>query len=491
MRKLTRQVIASFGLAVCFCYANAATYFRDTGVELQSDRAAISVIFINGVANDAQQTIASSEALIQAMRDAGLPQFKYSFSYFYNMTDGTLSDDTELIEQAKISDVFLGSSSGSRDNYYQSLGAFYNSQYAVVSTLSGVRARVVSVAGLLKHRIESTLNLSGGLVLVPHSQGNFYVEAAFAMLLAEGKNGLLKRVRVAGVASVAATTPSDRYLTHTYDRAISALYALTHEPLAVNLANYRPLPANETACIGSFCGGAISWAFFIDATGHGFQEVYLNPQLASQASGVTFPKIIFNFVSTSLSEIEAAITPFAVFDNLGDRRFCSVAGALSCPGSAFIGVVGGFFNSQLAKAALAVAIPAGPAVDLTSIELPVYYSAGSNQITISVRQDAAGLPYPFAVVTSRTLTGSMKSFFSFFVDPTPTTLFVSFDPGAVVLQGGSRYWIEVTAPALDTSAIWTFGRIALFGSLAQSFNGRPYALTGDQEPALRVVVTPH
>lgn len=483
MRQLIRNVIASVGITSVMACAMAIPCQPGPGAECQGNTTATTILFINGINNSQTQVELSAKKLIESLKADGLPPSTYNLEHFFNPTDGFFNDTAEVRRQAAISNLYLATG-----NYYKSLGDYYNARYAIVDGLSGVEQRIVSVAGQLKQNIKDILATSAGIVIVPHSQGNLYVEAAYAMLQADGNTALLSRIRVVGVAVAAATTPSGRYITHDSDRVI--WFGPLSERVATSLLNdFIPKAPNETACIAFFCGESISWTGFIDKTAHGFQEVYLNQSLTSQASGVAFPKIIFGLISASLSEIDAAKTPYAVFDNFGNRNFCSVDVAVNCPGSAFIGV--GFFNLQLGKLALAVAIPAGPAVDLTSIEVPVYYSAGSNQITISVRQDAGGLPYPFAVVTSQTLAGSMKSIFSFFADPTPTTLLVGFSPGSVVLQGGSRYWIEVSAPALNTSAIWTFGPIPMFGNLAQSFNGHPYALTGDQEPALRVVVTPH
>lgn len=299
----------------------ADTYYRERGREHQENSSATTILFVNGIRNTLNSTGVSSEQLIQAMKVSGLPQLKYNFEYFYNPTDGKygVGDETELIVQALISDAALASSGGDRNAYYLALGQFYNSQYAVVATLSGVRKRVASVAGLLKGTVESYLAGSAGLVIVPHSQGNFYVEAAYAMLYAEDKFALLDRIRVVGVASVAATSPNSRYLTHTEDEAVQLQELQTHNTL-VSLQKYHVLPANETACMVGLCADNILWDL-IDKRRHGFTQVYLNIDLQSQVSGISFPEIIYGYVTTSLAELQPSPTrALYSITPLGDAR---------------------------------------------------------------------------------------------------------------------------------------------------------------------------
>ena len=506
MRQLILKQLTTLGLAFGLCVARAAT--GGPGQEFQLDAAAITVIYVNGIANDPGQTTDASDTLIASLETQGLPGKKYSFDYFYNATEGRLADDTELLDQARISDAFLGASNGDRTAYYQALGAFYNSQYATVGTLSGTRYRVIAVAGRLKQYIETTLTTSGGVVLVPHSQGNFYVEAAYAMMLAEGKAELLKRIRVSGVASVAATSPSNRYVTHSSDRAIIALNAQTHEPLAVNLSYYFPLIANEVPCIGSFCGDDISlatWAF-IDVTGHGFVNVYLNQGISSQSSRRTFPRIIYDMVVASLVEIEDAIrpplppaNPITLLDNLGDRQFCTISGtgfnaSISCSGEAvgLIPALGPFPRRLFVRAAVAVDAPASCPCDVTTFELPVYLSSGDDSFFVTFRRDIGGVPDQSAVgVVAGFSFSGMRTVSSFLTNPPFTTISYDVAPTLVPFEPGHRYWVEVSAPN-TTRAVWPSGRTGANALVAESRDGNPYTNFGtiSPAPALRIVVTP-
>jgi hypothetical protein len=308
-----RQITAIAGLV--FATLAAPLTLAATGIEKQDNPEAITVLFVNGIRNDERETGLSSEALIVSLRSSGLPQSKYNFDYFYNSTEGGIDDTAEVVQQAKISDALLSTSNGNRNTYYKSLGSYYIEQYKNLGALPDVQKRVVSVTWQLKGSIESILSpragaTPAGLVIVPHSQGNLYAEAAYAIILAEGNAALLSRIRVVGVASAAATTPSNRYITHTTDRVIANEYGITHQSNGLYLNYFSPLELNVTACLADFCGNNISnaaWAFIDPPFGaaHGFQNVYLNPQLASQTTGTTFPKIIYDLILASLRELGA------------------------------------------------------------------------------------------------------------------------------------------------------------------------------------------
>lgn len=306
MPSLIKYLFSLIAALVCATSSFAATATAGDGYEFQTDRSAPTIVFINGIKNTSPMTAASSQSLILSLRTNGLPQGKYNYTYFWNPTDGLIGDDSELMKQAKISDQILALTSNNKDEYYRQLGIYYNNKYAALTTLSGEEKRVVQVAYQIKTRLISLLAITKGVVVVSHSQGNFYIEAAFAMLRADGRLDLTSRIRVVGVAVVAATTPNDRYITHTGDNAIILQYTQTHNTGlgGTNLLNYQPLNALAIPCIITLCGSNISWGA-IDPLAHGFQEVYLNSGITNQATGETFPKIIYRSVASSIQELEA------------------------------------------------------------------------------------------------------------------------------------------------------------------------------------------
>lgn len=280
------------------------------GVVQQPDTRAITILFVNGIRNAEFDAAKSSELLIQSLKDPGLSQSTYNFTYFFNPTDGNLGagDVSEVWVQQGISNDALLSAGSDQGKYFKALGDYYNNTFAsrFVLSLSRTNLRVVTVANDLKQRIKDILSKSAGVVIVPHSQGNLYVEAAYAMLVAEGNAGLLSRIQVVGVANAARTTPSNRYFTHTDDKVILAYevdLAIAHG------LSFRPMQGNQTACykdmFATFCDGhiALLWSAIGDGYAHGFGEIYLNSKLTSEADGRQFPKVTYDLVTESLASL--------------------------------------------------------------------------------------------------------------------------------------------------------------------------------------------
>lgn len=296
MRKLS-LFLSLLCLTLIATFAQA--YTRTKGIEIQDDPAAITIVFINGIQNTPEDAASSSDELIRSLKSNGLPERKYNVTHLYNRANGFLGDDSELLDQAIISNAFLVEAGSDRGRYYKLLGQFYNEQSQKLGNLFGSRRRVVALAADYKRQVKEILRTSTSIILVTHSQGNFYAEAAYAMLQADGDEALLGKIRVVGVASVAATSPNGKYITHSEDMAVRDQGRQT-----ALLSNYRPLPPNETGCeILDQCGDKVLWLLY-DKMAHSFAEIYLNIDIKSQASGISFPKIIFNHISSALVELE-------------------------------------------------------------------------------------------------------------------------------------------------------------------------------------------
>lgn len=270
---------------------------KGDGYEFQLNKSTITIMFVNGILNTVTQTADSSDTLMTSLYRLGLEKDKYNHTYYYNPTDGKISDGEELSLQAKISDKFY---SQNKQDYYLKLGNYYNQTSSAGS--DATLNRVISTSMGLKNRIINVLNYSTGIIIIPHSQGNFYMESAYAMLVADGRTDLINKIRVVGAASVAPTTPNDRYITSTTDKAIEAQKTLAIKQLT---PLGSPLPSNQTPCIGDTCGDAIDW-YTIDLTGHGFSEVYLNFGITN-ASNISFPNVIYDLVNKSIIELSNSI----------------------------------------------------------------------------------------------------------------------------------------------------------------------------------------
>jgi hypothetical protein len=508
LRAVTRSLVA-IAVAATAVYTGSVEAAIIGGQHSTQSPSALTVLYVNGIQNDEQDTALSSEALYRALLRYGLPRDTYNFRYFYNPTEELNGDLAEVRRQAGISSG-VRASSNSDAEYYASLGAFYNSEAAVSSSLGDVEQRVVGVADQLRAEIEKIIEAGSRVVIVAHSQGNLYAEAAYAMI-AKGNPAHLAKIRVINVADASSSTPSNRLITHTSDRVIEGLRTETG-----NLLHFTVPSSNVTACqpgltifLTPKCGFFVDWASIdpdpvlgIAAPAHNFRLVYLNDSLTSQADDRKLPEIIYNYVSDSLTELTPAPpppVPFDAFNNLGNGQFsCGVSGSgssarLDCSGEqiGFWPGLGPFPAQPQSKAAVPFDVPATSDASLTSISVPVYLSAGANVLAASVYPDKNGAPDLSAPLDGSSILGGMKLTNAFFTDPSFPIVTFHFSPDSVILGAGKRYWVEVSSPNPTTRAIWTFPSSPTIGSVATSSNGSAYnVFTPAEQPAIRIVITP-
>lgn len=281
----------------------------------------ILILFVNGISNSPEDACSSSQKLRQLIGQ----EYLLNFDYLYNPKDG-LTDKQELAWQAHESKATLDafgytsqevlSDDRKKENYYSYLGGRYRYNEAnniqapgtIRITTKRLRQLIVDlVSGSNYKRV----------ILVPHSQGNFYVEAAYAdalsSALADNDLELVRRlkdyIRVVGVASVAASTPNNQYLTHELDDAV-----LTWQPI-LSVFGQRPLPHNVVAC-GTPCwtnsdtSRTSLWLAGADLNLHNFQATYLNPNLFSRAEyEKTLPSIIKSKIQAMIDYHLAAEYP--------------------------------------------------------------------------------------------------------------------------------------------------------------------------------------
>ncbi len=339
MKKLILAV--SLGLISSSSYSVASFQAEHDGTYMDSKKNKQLIMFVNGIQNTLPNAQSSAKKLAETLGfDKNDPQ--YSYTYFYNpkgfhidksATAGMLSfadDSLELRLQAKYSEkAFQSAGITDADNmtekqkqdYYYNLGQEYRDLIDRLdrNNLDATSRNIASTTQRLARNIENKLTNSvvkepfKTLILVPHSQGNFFVESAYAYLYYQGKNELLKRVRVVGVASVAGTTPSDTYLSSPKDKAVFGgqgnMYHISRTKI------YHPLNANtdfctevntsitgtnfETRCYGSASKSDLLRLETVmdvqDVAGHGFDNVYLNP-LFKNNQNTTFPNIIKDYI---------------------------------------------------------------------------------------------------------------------------------------------------------------------------------------------------
>lgn len=365
MHKLKRRFVTLFIGAATFFFAQAADpgyQLRDIGIEFLGTPDTPTILFVNGLNNTKTQAADSSEALIEALHAQGLPYGKYNIYSFYNPTEGVVSDVLgEAANQIQWSNEQLKRADGAKEAYYKLLGSYYIERVASTATLPPSVGRIEKLADRLAREMERILESSPSLVVVAHSQGNLYVEAAYAMLVAKNRSDLTAKIRVVGVAPASATTPSDRYVLSTEDKIITR--DLKGLALKFSLGTFTPLPANVEPCTAgpTTCGDQIDWSR-IDQDGHDFKKVYLSDALKTSTTSTPLPRIVYNLVRASLDEL-GATTPEPTVNSasctapvVGQTMTCSVFGtnlpstvnftATNCAPRPMVAVTGGTGNQR-------------------------------------------------------------------------------------------------------------------------------------------------
>lgn len=306
-----------------FASSNACPdYSNDSSIDT-------TVIFINGIANTKDDACFSSLMLRASLSLEGVDVKKLNWTHIYNKTDWnvrgvSLADIDELRVQATFSDDALKYRPATDTEYYKLLGAKYESLKHLVgknplltpSSLPEI-IRVVNTTYAILNYIKSKTS-NGYVILVPHSQGNAYVEAVFAILTYEGNFDALNRIRVVGVAPVSARPPRAKYLRHNADTAINFFQADVN---TIALSHYKPAAPNAIACLKEPCtdtaGSSLEQlrALTKDSNLHSFTDVYLNPAIVDGSVGYVKEWSFRYEISTMVKEEIAAIASIRSLSN--------------------------------------------------------------------------------------------------------------------------------------------------------------------------------
>jgi hypothetical protein len=219
-------------------------------------------------------------------------------------------DVKELLIQAQISDrahriaqedLTIGIQ-GFDARYQYALGKLYVDKIRSGKYANEIEAEVYIRAEDVYSYLKAKVRLGKNVVVVAHSQGNYLVEAALAIMHYKDEEDIVRHIRVVGVAPVASTTPSGTYLSHTDDRAVNL-----HRGQTAGLQHFSVLPVNINACIANKDSGScdeLKRLSDTDWTAHGFVSVYLNPNILDR-NGTSLPQKIRDYIdlhSASLSK---------------------------------------------------------------------------------------------------------------------------------------------------------------------------------------------
>lgn len=372
MIKNILKVAASALLFLLSVGANAAQLCD--GGRLNNSRP-LTILFVNGIFNDDVRSCLSSTNLRGA---AQLDSAKYNFDYIHN--PDSWADTIELNEQQEISgaavlETFRLYGKYDKKSYYIELGRAYKSKIS-----AGNNKAIFNFTKALVEKLNALIAAGQRIVVVPHSQGNYYIEAAYAVLMYEAfmtpdLESKLDRIRVVGVANVAHTTPNDRYITIIEDRAIAGLEVQT---ILIGNSAAKPMERNNAICNSLFDIGCLNRVTVADPPSrHDFNLIYLSRFLKDPLLDLSLQDIVSIKVKQSIAELESKIPPNDVIYTL-EAAFTSNR-TLSAPWS-----FGWQVSSGAAPIPYASFQPAGSRTDYPTLAIwnKVSGSAGSPPIDV-------------------------------------------------------------------------------------------------------------
>ena len=276
--------------------------------------AEIKIVFLNGIDGYPQKSelsvnkiraILEGSGYISKMRAAGV-----KIGSFQNPGDGFFDDKIELLEQAKLSGSALTiakqtdplAKADGGQLYSDTLGQLYNNKNINGSADSEKARHVYSVVRNLSKFIKDEILVKNNkLIIVAHSQGNFFSEAV-AGYVSVGESIAQQKIlndnlRFVGVASVAASTPTGRYISAREDVALNLHFATTSL-----VSNFSILPRNIKFCVDldPVCMPYLQTT--IDSSVHGFQETYTS-DLYDKITGKQVNKILAELINDSFNEL--------------------------------------------------------------------------------------------------------------------------------------------------------------------------------------------
>jgi Lectin C-type domain len=347
MKSIFNILILAFSLASF--EAQATESCKQLSTSTNSDT---KIYFINGINNTQKEAVASLNGLCQTLFKHGIKNIKAEVLYnpkgALDLAPASTDDLGELSLQAQISAdaraevELLGNPKSNAlakltptEKYYYNLGVKYingkdgaSGDYPTFNEDYKIFGVVREATNIALQQLTKNTNV----VLVAHSQGNFVAEAVYATIFAQSKDaslpkaGLsseqyaaaLKRLRVVGVAPVAATSPHNNYVLATQDFAVNVMLPEMLAQLRPNTSKYfSVLDSNIQLCelsgklchaFDSYQGTYSSWRNLKlsadkENNGHGFDKFYNSDSFRNQGTGATTATMLASMISTALEEL--------------------------------------------------------------------------------------------------------------------------------------------------------------------------------------------
>lgn len=190
------------------------------------------------------------------------------------------------------------------DYYFELLGKIYSEKIEQCAVGFKYSSQLLARTLGLANQILDTLNRGHTIVLVPYSQGNFYVEAALAWLRFNGKISNFDRIRVVNVGNIAPTSLNGFNVTSTGDSVVSGF---PHH-----------FPQIYIPCF-DFCSSVATQLErdLRDPIGHFLALTYLNESAKTFQTKTSFPAVIAELINRAISELSPKRAIKIRFDYVG------------------------------------------------------------------------------------------------------------------------------------------------------------------------------
>lgn len=284
-----------------FAQTNYTTHTLPTN---QHDKP-ITVYFLNGIFTTEIRAENSAVSLFHRLKDN--PEFRdlimnnqVKLKTLYNPTDPWGGDVYELFAQVKIQNMALKATEDRIKS--ENLAAKYDAQdlqevkqailqqeiyranqmyqaqwYSGLDFVHAAGNRVIEHYQKLAGEVKQSLLAGDRVIIVAYSQGNYIVQGLYAQIMQDtdvqkiAKN----KLKVVGVANVAATTPSQSYITNSDDKAVYLWHKMQGGIPMV--ANFDAMYAN-----GKPLSGLSLTQMQNDSQNHGFVETYLSARFDTE-----------------------------------------------------------------------------------------------------------------------------------------------------------------------------------------------------------------
>lgn len=267
-----------------------------------------TIFFINGIWTVEESAIKNAEALKELLTalPASVSQ-NICVSYVHNWHESLIGDLIQTIKQSKAPDLSFVS-------FYLNNGiesAPPELKYHAVSTAAVIKSQdIVTAENLAEHIARYRFEIkekNRKVILVPHSQGNFFANEAYKWLLENDGSSVANKINVIGIATpdskLGWQPATARYTTLCEDFIWKA--DLTPKPLLWNIYNNlayclaNELPLNDLLRLLRFLTDA--------AIKHSFVENYLAPNSGSRTQ-------ILGDIKNAITSTAGTITVNATLD---------------------------------------------------------------------------------------------------------------------------------------------------------------------------------